>query len=76
LIGVRADVSSCIEIHEVNLENSIIKMRAIPEVQLPSGFEVTFLHGQTNGYYLNLNLSFAAQIALKYGLAGAPSFFY
>ena len=54
LIGARADVSSSIEIHEMSLENNIMKMRAIPEVQLPSGFEVTFKHGQANGYHLML----------------------
>ena len=54
LISARADVSSSIEIHEMSLENNIMKMRAIPEVQLPSGFEVTFKHGQANGYHLML----------------------
>lgn len=54
LIGARTDVSSTVEIHEMSLENNIMKMRAIPEVQLPSGFEVTFKHGQANGYHLML----------------------
>ncbi len=54
LIGARTDASSSVEIHEMSLENNIMKMRAIPEVQLPSGFEVTFKHGQANGYHLML----------------------
>ena len=54
LIGARVDVSSAVEIHEMSLENNIMKMRAIPEVQLPSGFEVTFKHGQANGFHLML----------------------
>ncbi len=54
LIGARTDVSSSVEIHEMSLENNVMKMRAIPEVQLPSGFEVTFKHGQANGYHLML----------------------
>lgn len=54
LIGARSEVSSGIEIHEMSLENNVMKMRAIPEVQLPSGFEVTFKQGQANGYHLML----------------------
>lgn len=54
LIGARTDASSSVEIHEMSLDNNIMKMRAIPEVQLPSGFEVTFKHGQANGYHLML----------------------
>jgi len=54
LIGARADVSSSVEIHEMTLESNAMKMRAIPEVQLPSGFEVTFKHGQANGFHLML----------------------
>ncbi|MEY4100757.1 MAG: hypothetical protein RL300_1928 [Pseudomonadota bacterium] len=54
LIGARADVSSSVEIHEMTLESNVMKMRAIPEVQLPSGFEVTFKHGQANGFHLML----------------------
>lgn len=54
LIGARTELSSTVEIHEMSLENNIMKMRAIPEVQLPPGFEVTFKHGQANGYHLML----------------------
>lgn len=54
LIGARASVSSIVEIHEMSLENNIMKMRAIPEVRLPSGIEVTFKHGQAHGFHLML----------------------
>ena len=54
LIGARAHVSSSVEIHEMSLEQNIMKMRAIPEVQLPPGFEVSFKHGQANGFHLML----------------------
>ena len=33
LIGARTGVSSIVEIHEMTLENNVMKMRAIPEVQ-------------------------------------------
>ena len=54
LIGARTDASSNVEIHEMALENNIMKMRSVPEVQLPPGFEITFKHGQANGYHLML----------------------
>ncbi len=54
LIGARTEVSSSVEIHEMSLEKNIMKMRAISEVQLPPGLEVTFKHGQANGYHLML----------------------
>ena len=54
LLGAKGDVSSSIEMHEMQLENNVMKMRAVPEVQLPAGYEVTFKHGQANGYHLML----------------------
>ena len=54
LLGAKGDVSSSVEIHEMQLENNVMKMRAVPEVQLPVGYEVTFKHGQANGYHLML----------------------
>ena len=54
LLSAKGDVSSSVEIHEMQLENNVMKMRAVPEVQLPAGYEVTFKHGQANGYHLML----------------------
>lgn len=53
-LGAKGDVSSSVEIHEMLMENNVMKMRAVPEVQLPPGYEVTFKHGQANGYHLML----------------------
>ncbi len=55
LRGARADISADVDIHEMILENDIMKMRAVSEVQLPSKSEVSFKHGQPNGYHLMLN---------------------
>jgi copper(I)-binding protein len=77
LIGARTGVSSIVEIHEMTLENNVMKMRAIPEVQLPPGFEVSFKHGQANGYHLmlidlkkSLKLGDKFPVILKFKKAG------
>lgn len=54
LVSAKSDVSSTVEIHEMMMDNNVMKMRAVPEVQLPAGYEVTFKHGQANGYHLML----------------------
>jgi copper(I)-binding protein len=54
LLGAKGNVSSSVELHEMQLENNVMKMRAVPEVQLPAAYEVTFKHGQANGYHLML----------------------
>jgi hypothetical protein len=54
LIGAGSDVSRSVEIHEMTMDKGVMKMRAVPEVQLPAGFDVTFKHGQANGYHLML----------------------
>lgn len=54
LIGARSDVAASVELHEMSMEDGVMKMRATPEVQLPAGYEVAFKHGQSNGYHLML----------------------
>jgi len=54
LIDARADVSSSVEMHQMSLENNIMRMRAVSEVKLPPGYEVVFKHGQANGFHLML----------------------
>ena len=54
LLGAKSDVSSSVEIHEMLMDNNVMKMRSVPEVQLPAGYEVAFKHGQANGYHLML----------------------
>lgn len=54
LTGASTDLAANVEIHEMRLDNGIMKMRTIPEIQLPPGFEVSLKHGQANGYHLML----------------------
>jgi copper(I)-binding protein len=42
LIGARSDVAASVELHEMSMEDGVMKMRATPEVQLPAGYEVAF----------------------------------
>ena len=54
LIAARSDVAASVEMHEMSMEDGVMKMRATPEVLLPAGYEVAFKHGQSNGYHLML----------------------
>lgn len=54
LVGARTPVASDVEIHEMRLEQDIMKMRAVPAVALPAGAEVSFAHGQSTGHHLML----------------------
>lgn len=54
LLGAKGDVSASVEIHEMTMDNHVMRMRAVSEVQLPAGYEVSFKHGQANGYHLML----------------------
>jgi len=54
LIGARTPVASDVEIHEMVLEQDIMKMRAVPAVQIPVGAAVSFQHGKPSGYHLML----------------------
>lgn len=51
LVGVRTPVAEVAEIHEMKLEGDVMKMRAIPYLELPPGQEVELKPG---GYHLML----------------------
>lgn len=55
LICAPSDVAASVELHEMLMEDNVMKMRATPEIQLPAGYEVAFKHGQSSGYHLMLN---------------------
>lgn len=54
LIGARTAVSDTVELHQMTLDNDIMKMRALSAIELPAASEVHFRHGQTSGYHLML----------------------
>jgi len=51
LVGVASPVAGVVELHEMAMENNVMKMRAIPSLDLPAGRE-----GQLNpgGYHVML----------------------
>ncbi len=51
LIEARSPVAGVVEIHEMKLENNVMRMRAIPELELPAGRPVDLKPG---GYHVML----------------------
>ena len=51
LVGVSSPVAGVAEVHEMKMENDIMKMRALPALDLPAGKTVEFNSG---GYHVML----------------------
>ena len=51
LVGVKTDAASSAEVHEMRMQDNVMKMRAVPSVNLPSGQTVTLKPG---GYHIML----------------------
>ncbi len=51
LVGVSSPVAGVAEVHEMKMENDIMKMRAVPVLDLPAGKTVQFKSG---GYHVML----------------------
>ena len=51
LVGVSSPVAGVAEVHEMKMENDIMKMRALPALDLPAGKTVEFKPG---GYHVML----------------------
>lgn len=51
LIGAASPVAGVVELHEMAMENNVMKMRAIPSLELPAGREVQLKPG---GYHVML----------------------
>ncbi len=54
LIGSRATVSKTIEIHRMEMDNNIMRMREISGIELPANSKVTMARGSKDGYHLML----------------------
>jgi len=52
LIGASTAVAGRVELHEMTMEGDVMKMRAVPAIELPPGHEVELRHGQR--YHLML----------------------
>jgi copper(I)-binding protein len=51
LVGAASPVAGVVELHEMAMENNVMKMRAIPALDLPAGREVQLKPG---GYHVML----------------------
>jgi len=51
LVEARSPVAGVVEIHEMKLENNVMRMRAVPALDLPAGRAVTLAPG---GYHVML----------------------
>jgi copper(I)-binding protein len=54
LVAVRTAVAGWVELHHMQLEGGVMRMRAVPSVPLPARGEAVFRHGSTEGYHLML----------------------
>lgn len=54
LIGARSSVSKSIEVHQMTMDNNVMKMREIPAIELPAKGNVSLQQGSKNGYHLML----------------------
>lgn len=52
LIGASTPVAERVELHQMTLDAGVMRMRAIPAIELPAGAEVSLRHGGT--YHLML----------------------
>lgn len=51
LVGVQSDLTDAAEVHRMSMEDGVMRMRAVPQVQLPAGRMVRFEPG---GYHVML----------------------
>jgi len=51
LVGIESPVAGTVQIHEMRLENDVMKMRAIPRLDLPAGKAIELKPG---GYHMML----------------------
>ena len=51
LVGAASPVAGVVELHEMAMDNNVMKMRAIPALDLPAGREV---HLKPGGYHVML----------------------
>lgn len=54
LIGSRAAVSKTTEVHRMETDNNIMRMREIPGIELPANSKVVMGRGSKEGYHLML----------------------
>ena len=77
LVSARSDIAGIVEVHEMKIENDVMRMRAVGELKLPANQIITFKSG---GYHLmmmdlkkQMKTGFEAQISLVFRKASGES---
>jgi len=54
LISARTPAAERVELHQMQMDNNVMKMRAVPAIDLPAQAELRMMHGSADGYHLML----------------------
>jgi len=55
LVAARTPVAERVEIHQMRLEGDVMRMRAVPALDIPARGEVALRHGSPDGHHLMLH---------------------
>lgn len=54
LLSARTPVAAAVELHRMEMDGEVMRMRAVPTIDLPANTEVRMRHGTANGHHLML----------------------
>ena len=54
LLGASTPVAATVELHRMEMDGDVMRMRAVPVIELPAQTEVRLRHGTANGHHLML----------------------
>lgn len=54
LLGARTPVAASVELHRMEMHGDVMRMRAVPAIDLPARTEVRLRHGGAEGHHLML----------------------
>lgn len=54
LLSARTPAATTVELHRMEMDGDVMRMRAVPTVELPAKTEVRLRHGTPNGHHLML----------------------
>ncbi len=54
LLSARTPAAATVELHRMEMDGDVMRMRAVPAVELPAKTEVRLRHGTPNGHHLML----------------------
>jgi len=54
LLSARTEVAQSVQMHEMRMDNQVMRMKELPSIELPAGEVVVFGRGEPQGYHLML----------------------